>query len=36
MSTDDASLFDVWTANWKDLVDFEIVEVIESPTKKLG
>jgi hypothetical protein len=24
METDDAALFDVWTANWNDLVEFEI------------
>jgi Protein of unknown function (DUF3303) len=30
METDDPSLFDRWTANWEDLVDFEIVPVISS------
>ena len=30
MQTDDVSLFDVWTAAWSDLVDFEIVPVITS------
>jgi hypothetical protein len=30
METDDPSLFDRWTANWDDLVDFEIVPVISS------
>jgi len=30
METDDPSLFDQWTANWNDLVDFEIVPVITS------
>lgn len=27
MECDDERLFDEWIANWKDLVDFEIVEV---------
>jgi len=27
MSTEDESLFERWTDNWKDLVDFEIVPV---------
>ena len=27
MRTDDASLFPLWTENWKDLMDFEIVAV---------
>ncbi|MBK8467109.1 MAG: DUF3303 family protein [Chloracidobacterium sp.] len=30
METDDPALFDQWTANWNDLVDFEIVPVITS------
>ena len=30
METDDASLFDQWTANWNDLADFEIVPVVTS------
>jgi hypothetical protein len=30
MRCDDPSLFDEWTANWQDLVDFEIVPVAES------
>lgn len=30
METRDPSLFDEWTANWKDLVEFEIVPVISS------
>lgn len=30
METDDASLFDEWTANWNDLVTFEIIPVISS------
>ena len=27
METQDPSLFDQWTRNWNDLVDFEIVEL---------
>ena len=27
MRTEDASLFPLWTDNWKDLMDFEIVPV---------
>ncbi len=30
METDDASLFDVWIANWSDLVEFEVVPVMTS------
>ena len=30
METDDPRLFDEWTANWSDLVEFEIVPVIGS------
>ena len=30
METDDPGLFDEWTANWNDIVDFEIVPVISS------
>lgn len=30
MRTDDAALFDEWTANWDDLVEFEIIPVITS------
>lgn len=30
METDDAKLFDEWTANWNDLVDFEIFPVMSS------
>ena len=30
METDDARLFDVWTAAWGDLVEFEIVPVLSS------
>ena len=30
MECDDASLFQKWMANWRDLIDFEIVQVNES------
>ena len=30
METDDPTLFDQWTANWNDLMDFEIIPVITS------
>jgi Protein of unknown function (DUF3303) len=30
METEDPSLFDQWTADWSDLVEFEIVPVISS------
>jgi hypothetical protein len=30
METDDPALFDVWTAAWADLADFEIVPVVAS------
>lgn len=30
METDDPRLFERWTAQWDDLVEFEIVEVITS------
>ena len=30
MDTDDAALFDEWTAAWADLADFEIVPVVGS------
>lgn len=30
METDDPALFEKWTDNWKDLVDFEIVPVTGS------
>jgi len=31
METEDRTLFDRWTENWKDLVRFEIVELGEKP-----
>ncbi len=33
METESPELFDRWINNWKDLIDFEIVQVIDSPTK---
>ena len=36
MQTEDLGLFEQWTAQWKDLVDFEIVQVTPSPTKNNG
>jgi Protein of unknown function (DUF3303) len=30
METDDQALFEKWTQNWSDLVDFEIVRVLSS------
>jgi hypothetical protein len=30
METDDPELFDAWTAQWSDLVGFEIVPLIDS------
>ena len=30
METDDPSTFETWSENWKDLVDFEIVQVMTS------
>ena len=31
METEDAALFEVWIANWQDLVRFEVVELGEKP-----
>jgi hypothetical protein len=31
MECEDRALLDAWVANWKDLVDFEVVPVITSP-----
>lgn len=33
MKTDRAELFKYWIEKWSDLVDFEVVPVIQSPTK---
>lgn len=30
MDTDDVSLFEKWTANWNDLVEFEVIPVLTS------
>lgn len=30
MRTEDRSLFDVWIAQWNDLVDFEVIAVVTS------
>jgi hypothetical protein len=30
METDDPALFDEWTAEWRDLAEFEIVPVVDS------
>ena len=35
MATAERSLLDAWMANWSDLVDFEVVEVISSAEAKL-
>ena len=32
METEDERLFDAWTERWKDLVDFQIIPVQDSPT----
>ena len=33
METENEELFEAWTAQWDDLVDFEVVPVIASPFK---
>jgi hypothetical protein len=30
METDDPTLFEVWTAAWSDLVDFDVLPVLDS------
>lgn len=30
METEDPSLFEAWIAEWRDLVEFEVVPVIDS------
>ncbi|MEQ1603749.1 MAG: DUF3303 family protein [Pyrinomonadaceae bacterium] len=30
METDDVALFDAWIAEWKDLMDFEVIPVVTS------
>ena len=32
METDDPENFVSWIKNWKDLVEFEIIELVEKPT----
>lgn len=32
METDNPELFKTWINNWKDLVDFEVIEIGEKPT----
>ena len=34
METSDRSLFDAWIDHWKDLVQFEIIELGEKPKKE--
>lgn len=34
METDDADLLEQWSAQWKDLADFDWVEVIDSDTAR--
>ena len=34
METDDSELFNLWIEKWSDLVEFEIIPVLDSPTKK--
>jgi len=36
MQTDDPSLFQIWLANWKDLMSAEIVELGEKPKPTSG
>ena len=33
METDDSELFNLWIEKWSDLVEFEIIPVLDSPTK---
>ncbi|MFH1981944.1 MAG: DUF3303 family protein [Pseudomonadota bacterium] len=33
MEAENVRLFDVWAERWKDLVDFEVIPVQDSPTK---
>lgn len=34
MATDDSELFNLWIEKWSDLVEFEIIPVLDSPTKE--
>ena len=33
METNDSSLFTLWTERWRDLVNFEVIEIGEKPEK---
>ncbi len=33
MNSDDPTLFDAWIERWSDLIDFLIVELVDSPTR---
>ena len=33
METDDLNLFNIWIKEWNDLIEFEIIPVLDSPTK---
>lgn len=33
METDDLNLLNLWIKKWNDLVEFEIIPVLDSPTK---
>lgn len=33
MATEDPSLFETWIARWSDLTEFEVIALIETPTK---
>ena len=33
MEADDSELFNLWIEKWSDLVEFEIIPVLDSPTK---
>jgi hypothetical protein len=34
METEDPELFNLWIEKWSDLVRFEIIPVLDSPTQK--
>lgn len=36
MESDDPGLFEQWTANWPDLMDFEIIPVVTSTEAREG
>ena len=33
METEDPQLFSVWMGRWQDLVDFEVIAILDSPTR---